>query len=79
MQTSIAKWGNSLALRLPRHVVEGAKLKEGVSVEVEVREGTLVVTPVRKKFNLAELLAGVTPKNSHSETDWGEPQGEEAW
>lgn len=31
------------------------------------------------KSNLAELLAGVTPKNSHSETDWGEPQGEEAW
>ena len=79
MQTSIAKWGNSLALRLPRHVVEGANLKEGVSVEVEVREGALVVTPVRKKFKLSELLAGVTPKNSHAETDWGDPQGEEAW
>jgi len=79
MQLSIARWGNSLALRLPRHVVEGAKLHEGVSVQLEIRDGALVVTPTRKKFKLAELLAQIEPKSRHSETDWGEPKGEEAW
>ena len=79
MHTSISKWGNSLALRLPRFVVEGISLREGASVEIEVREGALVVTPVRKKFKLSELLAQMQPEHQHKETDWGNPQGEEAW
>lgn len=79
METEIAKWGNSLALRLPRHVVLGADLKEGTPVRVEVREGQLVITPTRKKFKLAELLAQMTPDTKHGETNWGAPQGDEVW
>jgi antitoxin MazE len=79
MQTSISKWGNSLALRLPRHAVEGTKLVEGAAVEVEVREGSIVVTPVRKKFKLADLLVNARPEARHDETDWGAPQGDEEW
>ena len=79
MQTSIAKWGNSLALRLPRHVVEGANLKEGAPVVVEVRDGSLVITPARKKFKLSELLAQMQSDDRHEETDWGPKQGEEEW
>lgn len=79
MQTSIAKWGNSLALRLPRHVVEGANLKEGASVVVEVQDGNLVIKPARKKFKLAELVAAIQPANRHDETDWGTRQGAEEW
>lgn len=79
MQTSIAKWGNSLALRLPRHVVEGANLWEGASVVVEVQDGSLVITPARKKFKLSELLAQMKDSDRHEETDWGPKQGEEEW
>jgi len=79
MRSSISRWGNSLAVRLPRHAVEGANLQEGSAVEVEVKEGTVVVRPVRKRFKLAELLAQMEPKHEHKETDWGPAQGEEAW
>jgi antitoxin MazE len=79
MQTAIAKWGNSLALRLPRHVVEGANLKEGAPVVVEVQDGNLLVKPARKKFKLAELLASHKPQHRHVETDWGPKRGEEEW
>lgn len=79
MQLAIAKWGNSLALRLPRHVVRDANLSDGSPVELAVRDGTVVVTPVRKKFRLDDLLAQMTEENRHGETDWGTPQGDEVW
>lgn len=79
MQLSIAKWGNSLALRLPRHVVSGANLAEGTPVEIFVRDGNLVVTPVRKKYKLSELLAQMTLEHKSDETNWGEQQGDEVW
>ena len=79
MQLAIAKWGNSLALRLPRHVVRDANLTEGVPVELTVRDGTVVVTPVRKKYKLDDLLAQMNDENLHSEIEWGDPKGDEVW
>jgi antitoxin MazE len=79
MRLQIARWGNSLALRLPRHVAREANLSEGAPVEVEARDGSIVVTPVRKKFKLAELLAAMPPEARTGEYDWGKPQGEEEW
>lgn len=79
MQTNVAKWGNSLALRLPRQFAQESRITEGSTVEVEVKDGSLVVTPVRKKFKLADLLAGMEPRTKHEEFDWGEPKGEEEW
>lgn len=79
MQLAIAKWGNSLALRLPRHVAMDANLTEGVPVELTVRDGTVVVTPVRKKYKLDDLLAQMNADNAHPEVEWGEPQGDEVW
>lgn len=79
MQTTISKWGNSLALRLPRHVAEGVRLVEGTPVTIEVEDGSLRVTPSRRKFRLSELLEGEKPETGEREHDWGEPQGDEAW
>ena len=76
MQTTISKWGNSLALRLPRHVVDEARLVEGATVNVEVEDGAIKVTPSRKRFELAELLQGHAPSG---ELDWGKPTGNEEW
>ena len=77
-QLAVAKWGNSLAVRLPRHVAEDAKLVEGMPVELSVLDGKVVVTPVRRKFKLAELLAQDAGLR-HDEVDWGGPVGDEAW
>ena len=79
MKTAIAKWGNSLALRLPRHAVEEANLKEGATVEIEVQDGTLVIRPTRKKYKLSDLLKNHKRKHTHKEIGWGAKQGQEEW
>lgn len=68
-----------MALRLPRHVAQDARLAEGVPVEVAVKDGTVVITPVRKKFKLDDLLAQMKPEHRHNETEWGEARGDETW
>ena len=78
-QTVVGKWGNSLALRLPRHITESAFLKEGTPVELSIQDGQLVVRPTRKKFKLNELLAGHKRPKGAAEYDWGAPKGEEEW
>lgn len=79
MQFSVAKWGNSLALRLPSHLVRTANLKEGTPVEFSLRDGSVVVTPVRKRYRLDDLLAEMTDDQRHPETNWGSPKGDEVW
>jgi antitoxin MazE len=80
MQTAIAKWGNSLALRLPKHAVEEANLSEGSTVDVEVKkDGTLLIRPARKKYKLSDLLKNYKRKHAHKEVDWGPKQGSEEW
>lgn len=78
MLFTIAKWGNSLALRLPRHIVDDVKFTEGQSVGIEVVDDTLVIRPIRKRLKLADLLAGYE-RNETVETDWGQAKGDEAW
>jgi len=79
MQTTVSKWGNSLALRLPRHVAEVVRLVEGSTVCVEIEDGSLRVTPSRKRFKLSELLEGEKPNTQSREFDWGQPSGDESW
>lgn len=77
---TICRWGNSLALRLPKHVADQVRLAEGATVDIEVDDGSLRVTPSRKKFKLADLLEGEKTKTaSVGEHDWGGAKGEEAW
>ncbi len=80
MSVQLSKWGNSLGVRLPKLIVEQARLRAGDQVEVSVAEsGQVLLTPVRRKLTLEELVNRITPKNRHSETEWGEVQGREAW
>lgn len=83
MQTTISRWGNSLALRLPKFVTEEVRLVEGECVNVEIENGAIKVTPSRKRFKLADLLKD-EPKRPKGEKkpreyDWGKPRGEEVW
>ena len=77
--TQIAKWGNSLGLRLPKSVALEAQLGEGDTVDVSVKNGAIVVRPNRPTYNLKQLVAKITPRNRHGESDWGIPVGDEAW
>ena len=69
----VAKWGNSLAVRIPQALAEQAQLDEGAEVEVSVEGGSLSVRRRPRRYTLDELVDQITPENRHEETDWGEP------
>ncbi len=79
MTTRIAKWGNSLGLRLPKSVTQEAQLDEGDKVDVSVRAGAIVIRPSRPTYSLEELVSRITAANRHDESDWGAPRGRERW
>lgn len=81
MISQVAKWGNSLALRIPNALARTLAVTEGRSVELVVEDGRLIVSPVDEKpvYRLDELLAGLTPENLHAEVDDGAPVGSELW
>jgi len=80
MLTKVQKWGNSLALRIPKAFAEDARLENDTVVEVTLKNGQLVIKPVAPpEWTLEKLLAGVTKKNLHREVDTGVAVGNEAW
>jgi antitoxin MazE len=82
MVTKVQKWGNSQGLRLSKHVLEDARIEIGDDVDVTVRDGLIVIAPVRKmrgKHTLQELVAKIPKGYATEEMDWGEPVGREVW
>ena len=79
MDVRIQKWGNSLAMRLPKALSQDAGLGEGTWVDVQVVDGAVVAKPLDPRYDLAELLDGVTKKNCHSAVDTGKGIGHEVW
>ncbi|MDR7479196.1 MAG: AbrB/MazE/SpoVT family DNA-binding domain-containing protein [Armatimonadota bacterium] len=74
------KWGNSLAVRIPKPLAAEAGLEEGAGVDMRAADGRLVLTPVRPgRFHLRTLLARVTKANLHGEIETGGPVGREVW
>ena len=80
MHVRVQKWGNSLAVRIPKPLAEDAEVREGTLLNLAVSEGKVVATPVhKKKYSLKQLLAKVTRKNLHAEVDFGPSVGRETW
>lgn len=79
MRTRVQKWGNSLAVRIPKPFAEGAGLQASSEVEVSLEKGEVRLSPVRPRWNLRQLLFGVTRKNIHREVDVGPAVGREVW
>ena len=80
MKTRVQKWGNSLALRIPKPFAEEAGLHADAAVELSLVEGRLVVQPIPPQpLTLAELLRGVTDENLPGEWDTGPAVGKEVW
>jgi len=79
-ETTVSKWGNSLAIRIPQSLAKEAKLAEGDSVAMDLdAKGRIVLSSARKTYRLSDLVARISPKNLHRETDWGKPEGKEIW
>lgn len=80
MNTMVQKWGNSLALRIPRSVARDIHLRQGSVVDIALIAGKIVVKPRRRQhYTLAQLLRGVTKHNRHATLDWGGRVGQEVW
>lgn len=78
MQTKIKKWGNSLALRIPKTFALNANLKQDELVDISLDNESIIITPINdKKYSLDELLADVSDENLHDEFDAGTPVGKE--
>ena len=79
MNGQFSKWGNSIALRIPRGVAKALQVAEGSMAELQVKDGSLVVTPVAAvpKYDIDELVAAITPENVHGETGTGRAVGNE--
>jgi len=80
VKTKVQRWGNSLAVRIPKSFAEEVGLMEDSPVEMRLVDGGLLVEPVSARpLSLEELLDGVTESNLHAEVDTGPAQGSEAW
>jgi antitoxin MazE len=80
MMTKISRWGNSLALRLPKKLATSHNLFQDSDVEIiEHEEGLLLRPSSRKSYDLNALLNGVTKENFHDELPTGSSRGQESW
>ena len=75
---TISKWGNSLAIRLPKEALDRARVREGDTFDVEARSGEVVLR-ARGVTTLKKMVAQITPENLHPELLAGEPAGSEIW
>lgn len=82
MIAKVQKWGNSQGLRLAKRVLEDARLAVDDRVDVAVRDGVIVLVPLRRvrgRVKLKDLVARIPVGYKARELDWGKPVGREAW
>lgn len=80
MKTRIQRWGNSLALRIPKSFASEVGIQKETFIELTVSDGKLVITPsVEPGFTLKGLLAKINKNNLHHEIDTGKTVGNETW
>ena len=79
-KTKIKKWGNSLAIRLPKTSVDLLNLKEDSLVSFDYDKNKIIIKPEKEKeCTLNELVSKITPENRYEEVDFGKPVGKEIW
>ncbi len=80
MKTTAQKWGNSLAIRVPKIVAVQVGLKAQDDLDIEVQDGNVLLKPhIRRVYRLEDLVKQRTPKNVHGEIETGIPVGRESW
>jgi antitoxin MazE len=79
MRVAVKKWGNSASIRIPAPILKAAKIRLEQIVEVREEGGRIVIEPAEQEYDLAGLLAGITPENMHAEFSFGPAVGKEAF
>jgi antitoxin MazE len=79
MKTTVKKWGNSLAVRLPKKLIEDTQVAEGCNLDIKTENGKIVLSPTIKKYSLKELINEINESNMHSEISTGDNVGGEIW
>ena len=79
MKATIQKWGNSLAIRIPKNITKDSRVSEGSNIDIMVENGIIILSPSPKEYSLKELLKNVTNENIHSEISTGDYIGGEIW
>jgi antitoxin MazE len=77
MRAVVKKWGNSAAVRIPKGVMQAAKLEIEQIVEIREADGKVLIVPVRPELDLKQLLQGISRTNLHEPADFGAPVGRE--
>lgn len=80
-KVTVGKWGKNLALRFPGEIVKAAGLSDGEKLEIETRDGEIVVRRPAPHFTLKELFRGKSAKEWRAAYagafDWGPDVGRE--
>ena len=76
-KTRVSRWGASLAIRIPKPVAEQWGVREGAVIELVTRRDEVILR--KRRYDLEELVAGITADNRHGEVDWGAAEGAEEW
>jgi len=80
MKSTIQKWGNSLAIRIPKSFANEIDLSQGTEIDLILFDDKIQIEPIKKKkLSLEDLLSRVTADNIHKEIDTGVPVGKEVW
>ena len=80
MRTRVQKWGNSLAVRIPKSFAAEVGIEQDSEVELSLSDGKLVLVPIHSQpLTLTALLNAVSDDNLHTEISTGEPVGNEGW
>ena len=78
MTVALKKWGNSIALRIPKDIANTLQVDDNSFVELDVLDGILTLRP-KKEDRLEILISQINSKNLHKEIDFGESVGNESW
>ena len=80
MHLTVQKWGNSLALRIPKVVAQQINVRKGSHMDMSLVENKIILSSSDvQKYQLKGLLKKVSKANLHKEFSWGKPLGKEAW
>ncbi|WP_158511046.1 AbrB/MazE/SpoVT family DNA-binding domain-containing protein [Azospirillum thiophilum] len=77
MQVQLARWGNSLGIRIPKDIASQVGLHDGARVDIRAEGDRIVITADRPRYSLDELMKGVTPEAMREAFDWGPDAGRE--
>ncbi len=79
MKSKVTKWGNSLAIRIPKVLADAVELSDGSVVEMRSGKNMITLRTLKNKVSLSELLEQVSPDNLHDESDSGRSRSREIW